>query len=51
MDVELLAIALVVIITAYPIYLVWRFLTLGIKAFKKYLYGNEYQYSPDQEEE
>lgn len=30
---------LVIFISLYPVYLVWRFLTLGIKAFKKYLYG------------
>lgn len=40
MDTEaaLILIVLVLFFALYPIYLIWRFLTLGIKAFKKYLY-------------
>lgn len=49
MDAELLVIVLAGIITVYPIYLVWRFLTLGIKAFKKYLKENSFYTAPQDE--
>lgn len=40
----------ILVLALYPIYLVWRFLTLGIKAFKKYLYGyRDYYQTSDYE--
>lgn len=38
----LLMIGLLVLLASYPTYLVWCFLTLGIKAFKKYLRDETY---------
>lgn len=42
---------LLLFISVYPVYLVWRFLTLGIKAFKKYLFEQPYytDYREDEE--
>ena len=49
MDAELVVLVLLGIITVYPIYLVWRFLTLGIKVFKKYLKENSFYTAPQDE--